>query len=99
MLKSKDRPKPEGLKTKRTPARGNERKSPAFGTGKVLDRAIGPVAEEFGQELARLKIGARTAHLADWIAQQVEPTPKRAKFVLKFVKNDVMPPLCHVDPR
>jgi hypothetical protein len=99
MLKSKDRPKPEGRKTKRTPAKGNERKPPAFGTGKVLDRAIGPAAEEFGQELARLKIGARAAHLADWIAEQVEATPKRAKFVVDFVKNDVMPLLRHVDPR
>src|SRR5437868_3518727 len=90
MPKRKNQAKLEAPKTDRKSAKGSERKPPAFGAGKISDRALGPAAEEIGPELARLAV---------WVVQQIKETPQRAKFVSDFVKNDVGPRLRHVDPR
>jgi hypothetical protein len=71
---------------------------PAFGAGKLADRAFGAPAEQFGQELARLRTGERAARVVDWIIRRVEATPKMAKFAREFVVRDVLPRLRHVDP-
>ena len=54
---------------------------PAFGAGRLADRALGAPAEQFGQELARLRTGERAARVVDWVVQKVEATPKGTKFV------------------
>jgi hypothetical protein len=72
---------------------------PAFGAGKLSDRALGAPAEQFGHELARLRTGERAAHIVDWAIGRLEATPKMAKFAREFVVRDVLPRLRHVDPR
>jgi hypothetical protein len=106
MAKRKEPSKPKGraLDKAPSPARSSTRKPvsagvPAFGAGKLSDRAFGAPAEQFGQELARLRTGERAARAADWVVQRVEATPKMAKFIREFVVRDVLPRLRHVDPR
>jgi hypothetical protein len=71
---------------------------PAFGAGKLADRALGAPAEQFAQELARLKTGERAARVVDWVVQKVEATPRAAKFIREFIARDVLPRLRHVNP-
>lgn len=71
---------------------------PAFGAGKLADRAFGAPAEQFGQELARLRTGKRAARIVDWVVKKVEATPRGAKFVREFIIQDVLPRLRHVNP-
>jgi hypothetical protein len=106
MAKRREPTKPKGRATDEapSPARNSTRKpasagAPAFGAGKLSDRAFGAPAEQFGQELARLRTGERAARVADWVIRKVEATPKMAKFVREFVVRDVLPRLRHVDAR
>jgi hypothetical protein len=72
----------------------------AFGVRRLAHRALGAPAEQFGQELTRLRTGEeRAARVGDWVVQEVEPTPKAAEFVREFVVEDVLPRLHHVNPR
>jgi hypothetical protein len=73
-------------------------KVPAFGAGRLADRALGAPAEQFGQELARLKTGERAARVVDWVLEEIEATPKAVKFIQGFIASDVLPRLRHVNP-
>jgi Abortive infection alpha len=102
MAKRKEPSKPKSPTIAKTPSpsRSSTRKPvlPAFGAGKLLDRAFGAPAEQFGQELDRLRTGERAARVIDWVIRSVEATPKIAKFIREFVAKDVLPRLRHVDP-
>jgi hypothetical protein len=98
MAKRKEPSTPKRPATDKTasPSRSRTPK-PAFGAGKLSDRALGAPAEQFGQELARLKTGERAARVVDWVMRTVEA--KMAKFDREFLVRDVLPRLRHVDPR
>jgi hypothetical protein len=106
VIKRKEPSTPKRRHTVKTapPSRNSTRKpvsagAPAFGAGKLSDRALGAPAEQFGQELARLRTGERAARIVDWVIGRVEATPKMAKFIREFVVRDVQPNLRGVDPR